>query len=149
MIPMWQRKRQNRHTRDRDDDAGFQNTRGELRFSRTRLHHERWIEDVGELGGELRHRVARAVRGKDRGLTNRQRTQVVDAVHVIGMGMGEEHGIDPVDSRRHQLQAQLGRRVDQQARVARLDERRGSGPAIAWIRGGAGGTVTADLRHAE
>jgi hypothetical protein len=34
---------------------------------------------------------------------------------VIGVFVGEQNGVDPVDPRRNELQPKLGRRVDEEA----------------------------------
>jgi hypothetical protein len=47
-----------------------------------------------------------------------ERAQVVDAVGMVGMGMGEEHGIEPVDLRVDELLAQIRRSIDQNGRKA-------------------------------
>ena len=50
--------------------------------------------------------------------------QVIDAVNVIGVLVREKHRVDIVDGRRHELQAQLGRGIDQQpGTVTGFDER--------------------------
>ena len=78
------------------------------------------------------------------------RANVVDAVHVVGVIVGEQHGVDAIDAARDELQPQLGRRVDQQARSAiGLDHRADAGAAVARIGRAADGAVAADLRHAE
>jgi len=48
------------------------------------------------------------------------RAQVVDAVQVVGVGVGQDHRVDHVDAFAQELLAQVGRRVDQHARGRRL-----------------------------
>jgi len=51
-------------------------------------------------------------------LVHKQRPQIVDAVGVVGMLVGEQHAVEPVDLRLEQLLAAVGRAVDQNARNA-------------------------------
>src|SRR4051812_49934938 len=71
---------------------------------------------------------------------NEQAAQIVDTVAVVGMLMGIEHGVDPIDVSVEQLLAEIRRRVDQDASDASagaaLDQKRGAAPAvlrIVWI----------------
>jgi len=82
-------------------------------------------------------------------LADRQRTQVIDAVHVVGVRVRKQHGVDPIDAGRDELEPQLGRRVDQKPRTSRLDERSRARALVAGVGGCTGWTATADLRHAE
>ncbi|PYO73883.1 MAG: hypothetical protein DMD67_14740 [Gemmatimonadetes bacterium] len=54
-------------------------------------------------------------------------------MHVIGVGVCEQHGIDGPYARGHELQPQLGRRVDQEPAAPGLDERGRAGPPVARI----------------
>ena len=51
-------------------------------------------------------------------LMDEKAAQIVDAVGVVGMLVGDEHGIEPVRVGGQQLFAQVRRRVDQYARLA-------------------------------
>src|ERR1700724_4575676 len=48
-----------------------------------------------------------------------QRAEVVDAVGMIGMTMGEEYSVTPIHMRREQLLAQVRRRINQHLGGAR------------------------------
>src|SRR5262245_28364875 len=65
--------------------------------------------------------------------------QVVDAVGMIGVLVGEEHGVQPVDLGVEQLLAQVGRGVDQHAGnahpVAPLHQQRRPAPPVPGIAG--------------
>ncbi len=53
-------------------------------------------------------------------LVHEQRAQVVDAVGMVGMLMGDQHAIEPIDLGVEQLLAQIRRAVDQNARAVAL-----------------------------
>ena len=67
--------------------------------------------DVDRLRGRFVHIDVDAA-----ALVHKQRAQIVDAVGVIGMLVGEQYAIEPVDLRLEQLLAAVGRAVDQDAR---------------------------------
>ena len=48
-------------------------------------------------------------------MADEQRAQIVDAVDVVGVLMGEQHAVEPVDIGVEKLLAQVGRSVDQHA----------------------------------
>src|SRR5579883_2986038 len=68
-----------------------------------------------------------------------QRAQVVDAVSMIRVLMGVEHGIEPVDVGIEQLLAQIRRRIDQKARnttcrgTTAFDQKRRAAAAVLRI----------------
>ena len=47
--------------------------------------------------------------------------QIVDAMGVVGMLMGDQHAVEPIDLRLEQLLAQIRRAVDQNAGAAALN----------------------------
>jgi len=122
---------------------------GEIRLARARARPVIPVEHVVKSGRELGQGVRRPEGGQRVLAARRDGAQVVDAVDVVGVGVGEQHGVHPVDPLRHELQPQLGRGVDQEAAPARLDQRRGAHAPVARVRRRAGAAVAADLRHAE
>ncbi len=72
-------------------------------------------------------------------LVQEQCAQVVDAMGVVGVLVGVEDRIQPVDLGRQQLLAQVGRRIDQDAghaaAFAALDQQRGAAAAVLGIAG--------------
>ena len=77
--------------------------------------------------------------------------QIVDAVHVIGMGMGVDHRIERADARIHQLRPHVGRGVDQDAgrallRLA-LHQQRAATAGVPGVGGVAVAPVPAKPRH--
>src|SRR5260370_39770893 len=68
-----------------------------------------------------------------------QRTEIVDAMRVVGMGVGEEYGIERIHFGIEQLLAQIGRRIDQDSRdagpTAALDQKRCPATAVLGIVG--------------
>ena len=82
-----------------------------------------------------------------------KRAQIVDAVGVVGMLMGVEHAVEPVDVGIEQLLAQIGRGVDQDAgdarqRIVPLDQKRAAPAAVFRIVGIAGAPAQRRPRHA-
>ncbi len=67
-------------------------------------------------------------------------------MHVIGMTMGVEHGIEARDFRIHQLCMQVWRCVDQEPGVTRIDQHGDPAPAVAGVRRAADRAVAADHR---
>jgi len=118
----------------------------ELGLTRPRLGRG-GVEDVPEASPQFRQRGRRAVHREAAPLPHREGAQVVDAVDVVGMRVGEEHGIECRHTRRHELESQLGGRVDQQPPAARLDQRRSPGALVPRVGGGAGAAGASDLRH--
>ena len=78
--------------------------------------------------------------------------QVVDAVHVIGMGMGIDHALQLAHIRIQQLRAQVGRGVDQHTghamRCFALDQQRAAPPTVARLVRVAIAPVAAKAGHA-
>src|SRR5687767_8955562 len=69
---------------------------------------------------------------------------------MIGMIVREEYGVDTIDVRGDELDAELRRRIDQYFRsIVRLDQRPHSGPPIARIGRATHLAVTSELRHPE
>ena len=56
-------------------------------------------------------------------LVHEQRAQIVDAVGVVGVLVGDQHAVEPVDLGLEQLLAQIRRAVDQHARAVPLRAR--------------------------
>lgn len=59
--------------------------------------------------------------------------QVINAVDMIGVGMGEEYGVDPVDIVAERLAAQVGGGIDQDIPVFVADEERGAGALVSFV----------------
>jgi carbon-monoxide dehydrogenase small subunit len=73
--------------------------------------------------------------------------QIVDAVQMIGMTVGEQHAIQATDTCRQQLFAQIGRGIDQDASAGILDQDGGAPAAIARLLGVASPPADADARR--
>ena len=101
------------------------------------------VEDVAEvlaygvdvLGRHVRRHVA---------TPDREGPQVIDPVNVVRMDVRKPHGVDPRDARREELEPQLGRGVDEEAPMLRLDERAMARAPVARIVGRARRTVAPD-----
>ena len=72
-------------------------------------------------------------------LMQHDRTQIVDAVGLVGMLMGQEHRIDVIDIGVDQLLAQVGRGIDHDPRGAvrarALDQQRAAAAAVFGLLG--------------
>jgi hypothetical protein len=77
-----------------------------------------------------------------------QRAHVVDAVHVVGVGVRVDDRIEPLDARLQALVAQIGRGIDQHLRRPLLQEDRAALAPVARLVGAADRAVAADHRHA-
>ena len=81
-----------------------------------------------------------------------QRAQVVDPMGVVGMLVGEQHGVEPVHVGVEQLLAQVGRGVDQDAghavAVPLLHQQRAAAAAVLRILRIAGAPAERRPRHA-
>ena len=88
------------------------------------------VEDVAEAARQLGERARRAVHLETGGVPHRDGPEVVDPVDVVRVGVSEEHRVHRGHARGHELETQLGRRVDQQAASPRLEQR---GRATAFV----------------
>ncbi len=79
-----------------------------------------------------------------------ERPQIVDPMRVVGVRVGEQHGVDVPHVRLDQLLAQVRSRVDERgrhaARADALDERRAAAAAVARIGGVARAPPLRDAR---
>jgi hypothetical protein len=74
--------------------------------------------------------------------------QIVDAVDMIGMGMGVKHGIDMAQAFAQGLLAKIGGGVDDDLLIAMSNQHTAAGSPVTRIGGTADGTGTAEHRHA-
>src|SRR4051794_13237628 len=85
-------------------------------------------------------------------LVQHDRTQIVDAMGLVGMLMGQEYRIDVIDIGVDQLLAQVRRGVDYDPRGAvrarALDHQRATAAAVLWIVGIAGAPAEGRTRYA-
>jgi len=92
------------------------------------------VEDVREPLRQPRHRIGRAVHLDRHIALVRKRADVVDAVHVIGVIMGEKNCVDLTHAGTDQLETQLWWSIDENAdSTVGFDERANSRPLVAWI----------------
>src|SRR3954447_785984 len=106
------------------------------------------LEGVGEArGNALEDRRVRE--GRDRRHDDVvDLAQVVDAVDVVGVGVGVEERVDGADAGVQALLPQVGAGVDQDAPALRLDQDRAAAALVARVGRAADGAGAADLRHA-
>lgn len=80
-----------------------------------------------------------------------ERPHLVDSMRVIGMRMGEQDRVEPVDAAIEQLAAQIGRHVDEDLRLAAVcafDKDRATSAPVLGIFRVAGAPALADARNA-
>ena len=121
---------------DRDRLAGGQPM---LAHDRRVLAAGRRLEAIAEAGAHRFGGLLVEVDVDRPPLLDEQRAQVVDAVGVVGMLVGIEHAVEPIDFGIEELLAQIGRGVDKDtgnaARAASLDQKRGApAPVLRIVR---------------
>lgn len=104
-------------------------------------------EDVGEALFRLGDGFGVPVDGKDAVL--RQGPHVVEAADMIGVGVGEEEGIEARYPRAQGLQTELGAGIHDDRGIARSDKDGGPVPPIARVARGADRAGAADDGYAE
>jgi hypothetical protein len=129
--------------------ARLEPMQGEPRPRGSGRERQRIVEDVSEGAGRIIERSLGPVYRDRRFPPQREHPQVVDAVDVVGVLVGVEHGVKPVHTFAHQLEAQLGRGVDQESRIAGLDDRGGPAAPVPGVGGSAHGAPAPDLGHPE
>ena len=67
---------------------------------------------------------------------------------MIGVRMGQQHGVEPGGAGKEQLLAQIGRGIDQERGTAAFDEERAAAPRVARLGGVARPPIRADRRDA-
>ena len=73
----------------------------------------RRVETIAEAGVHRLRRIVVEIDVDRAALLDVERAQIVDAVGVVGVLVGVEHGIEPIDLGIQKLLAQVGRGVDQ------------------------------------
>ena len=74
--------------------------------------------------------------------------QIIDTVDMVGMGMGEQHGVDPGDLFADGLLSEVGRCIHQDVVARGLDQDGSASPLVPWFEGSADRAGTANHRHA-
>src|SRR5690606_3311365 len=107
------------------------------------------IEDVIEAGAHLPGRDRMCEDGQRPCTLAREHTQVIDAVHVVGMRVREPDRINAANPVPQQLDPQLGWCVDQECAAVALEKCGMSRTVVARVARRAGITRAADDGHAE
>lgn len=108
-----------------------------------------FIEDVGKAAKQL---VVRALRAKDRHVppgTEAEDPEIVGAMNVIGMKVGNPDRMDVIHTLPHQLEAKFRRGIHEQVALPESEERSMSGAAVSRILRDASGTSAPDHRNPE
>ena len=106
------------------------------------------VEDVVEVVADEIGVVLAGVERECLAAEAGEAAEIIDAMEVIGVGVGEKDGIDAHDVLADDLFAEIGADIDEDAGVIRVDPGSGAQVAIAWVGGVADGAVAADHRHA-
>ena len=101
---------------------------------------QRWMAGHG-----LRRRVDRDAAL----LPEIERPHIVQAHDVVGVRVGEDHGVQAVDAGAQSLRAEIGRGVDQHVAALVAHQDGGPQPVVARIGGSADGAMAADGGHAH
>ena len=107
------------------------------------------VEEIGEDPPDLRRGLRYRV-GRDR-LVLLQRVEaphIVESEDMVGMRMGEEHGIDLPDPVCDGLLAEIGRGIEQDGDATQAQVEARTQAPVARIGRSADGAVAADHRHA-
>lgn len=70
--------------------------------------------------------------------------EVIRPVDVVGVEVGEPHGLDEAHSLPHQLEPQLRGKVYQEAAPVQMEEGPVTSPPVSGVMGGARGAPAAD-----
>src|SRR5262249_992427 len=79
----------------------------------------------------------------------RERSQVVQAVQVVGVRMRKQNGVDALDLFTQQLQPQLRRRVDEEVPFRRRDQDGTTIALVAWVAGATHVAPATDHRNPD
>src|SRR5256714_7850117 len=142
------RNRERRHVDfcDTKRFTGSDSVRVTLGLAGSRQRVNRIVEDIGESLGQTRHHFRRAVHVDWRFTAIRERADIVDPVHVIGVVVREKNRTYLVNARIYQLQPELWRSVDQNVRATvGFNQRADTCSLIAWIGRPAHLAAAADL----
>src|SRR5690606_6691894 len=121
----------------------------EVRPARAGRRAVRRIEDVVEPPSQESCGLRVRVDGERLAAAPGEDAQVVDAVAVVRVCVREPHRIDVPDALAQQLDAQFGRRVDEEGATVALEQRGVPRPFVARVIRRARGTRAADDRHTE
>jgi hypothetical protein len=75
--------------------------------------------------------------------------QIIDAMGMIGMVMGQQHGIEPADAGGQQLFAQIRAGIDQDGVASVLDQQRHPAPTVFRVVRVAGTPIPCPIRAAD
>lgn len=121
-----------------------------LGLARPRQRLDRGVEDVGEPFGQPLHRVWRTIHVDGHVTSIREGANIVNAVNVIRVIVGEEDGVDAAYISGNKLEAQLGGSVDEDAGAAiGFDQRTDSCSFVSGVSRSANITRASDLWDAK
>ena len=134
----------------RSRPAGLERMKRNLRLRRSGLGTNRPVKNVVEAPFQHAPSVARRIGGDAFLGAQREDPQIVDAVKVVRVKVGEPNRIYTTHTRPHELKAKLRWGVHQHvAPVLPAYESRMPGPLIPWVRGCAYGAATSHDRDAK
>jgi len=107
------------------------------------------VEDVREAAEDSGHRGLVGVDGNVTALPEIEGAHVIEAHHVIGVGVSEDDGIEVCDFSAQGLGTEIRRGVDQDVAAGVADEHRGAKPLVARVAGSADLAIATERRDAD
>ncbi len=117
--------------------------------ARNRAERRRFIEDVRKCAAEDLEGLCGTVHGDCALLADVKGANVVEPEDVIGVAVGEEDGVEAIETDAQGLLAKVGRGVDDYVLLVSRKEQRRTETIIAGIFGGADTAMAAERRHAH
>jgi len=106
-------------------------------------------EAIGEAGPDIGKAEFGTINGYWMTMNHVEGSQIIEAVDVVGMGVGEKKMINIADAAGHGLAAKVGAAIDEQAGVMILQVDTGAGAFVSRVRGIADRAAAAKCGHAR
>ena len=102
------------------------------------------VKNVGKGAAQDGLRVVRGEDGHGKFLAHVKRTDVVEAENVVGVGVGEDQGVEAFEASAEGLGAEVGRGVDDDVAAGMGDEQGGASAVVAGVRRTADAALAAE-----
>jgi hypothetical protein len=107
------------------------------------------VEDIRKYPAENRKSFFVTVNGKRGSLVDVERANVIEPEDVVGMPVGQQHGIETLDPRAKSLLPKIGRGVYDRVLPVSREEKRRPRPVVVGILRTAHAAVAAESGHAH
>ncbi len=107
------------------------------------------IEDVREGAAKHAKRFFRAVHRERRFLTDVEGANVVEAEDVVGVGVGEQNGVEAIEANTQCLLAKVGRGVDHYVFSVAREQQGRTQPIVVGVLRGADAAMASERGHAH